>query len=373
MRGRFGQGGAQVKMHLTPVRPSVTSMTTTAACYQAVAADAPLEKGSVERRDLRDHDIKIEIEFAGICHSDIHTVREEWGKIEYPMVPGHEIIGRVSEVGSAVTAHSVGDRVGVGCLVDSCGECEWCQIGEENNCSKAVGTYNGKDLIDGTPTAGGYSTHIVVKDSFAIRIPESLDPAAATPLLCAGITTYSPLRTWGVKEGSKVAVVGMGGLGHVAVKLAKAMGAEVTVISQTRSKEEDGRRYGATEWIATKEDPEALKKHRNSFDVIINTVSAHIDVRAYMATLRPHGAMVLLGLPPEALELNAGNVIGGRKSLSGSNIGGIRETQEMIDFCAEHNVTAEIELISADQINDAYERVVGSDVKYRFVIDAKTF
>ena len=348
-------------------------MTTAAACYQAVSADAPLEKGTVERRDLRNDDIKIEIEYAGICHSDIHTVREEWGKIQFPMTPGHEIIGRVTEVGDSVTAYQVGDRVGVGCLVDSCGECEWCEIGEENNCSQSVGTYNGKDRIDGTPTAGGYSTHIVVKEPFAIRIPESLDPAAATPLLCAGITTYSPLRTWGDKPGSKVAVVGMGGLGHVAVKIAKAMGADVTVISQTRSKEADGRRFGATEWIATKEDPAALKQYKNSFDLIINTVSAPIDVPAFMATLRPHGAMVLLGLPPEELTLRAGNVIGGRKSLSGSNIGGIRETQEMIDFCAEHNVTAEIELIHADQINDAYERVVGSDVKYRFVIDAKTF
>ena len=202
---------------------------------------------------------------------------------------------------------------------------------------------------------------------------EQMKPAAVAPLLCAGITTYSPLRTWGVTEGSKVAVVGMGGLGHVAVKLAKAMGAEVTVISQTRSKEEDGRKYGATEWIATKENPDALKEHKGQFDVIINTVSAHIDVRAYMATLRPHGAMVLLGLPTEALEVNAGNLIGGRKSLTGSNIGGIRETQEMLDFCAEHGVTAEIELINADQINEAYDRVVNSDVRYRFVIDAKTF
>jgi uncharacterized zinc-type alcohol dehydrogenase-like protein len=348
-------------------------MTTTVACYQAVAADKPLEPGSVERRDLRPDDVRIEIEFAGICHSDIHTVREEWGKITFPMVTGHEIIGRVTEVGSDVTKFTVGERAGVGCLVDSCRECEWCLAGEENNCPNSVGTYNGVDRFDGTPTAGGYSTQIVVSEAFALHIPDALDPAAATPLLCAGITTYSPLRTWGVKEGSKVAVVGMGGLGHVAVKLAKAMGAEVTVISQTRSKEEDGRKYGATEWIATKENPEALKEHRGKFDVIINTVSAHIDVRQYMATLRPHGAMVLLGLPTDALEVHAANLIMGRKSLTGSNIGGIRETQEMLDFCAEHGVTAEIELINADTINDAYDRVVGSDVKYRFVIDAKTF
>ncbi|WP_040014495.1 NAD(P)-dependent alcohol dehydrogenase [Dermacoccus sp. Ellin185] len=348
-------------------------MTTTVACYQAVAADKPLEPGTVERRDLRPDDIRIEIEFAGICHSDIHTVRGEWGKVNYPMVTGHEIVGRVAEIGSDVTEFKVGDRAGVGCLVDSCRECEWCKKGEENNCPNAVGTYNGIDRHDGRPTAGGYSQAIVVSEAFALHIPEKLDAAAVTPLLCAGITTYSPLRTWGVTEGSKVAVVGMGGLGHVAVKLAKAMGAEVTVISQTRSKEEDGRKYGATEWIATKENPDALKEHKGQFDVIINTVSAHIDVRAYMATLRPHGAMVLLGLPTEALEVNAGNLIGGRKSLTGSNIGGIRETQEMLDFCAEHGVTAEIELINADQINEAYDRVVNSDVRYRFVIDAKTF
>ena len=348
-------------------------MTTTVACYQAIAADKPLEPGTVERRDLRPDDIRIEIEYAGICHSDIHTVRGEWGPVNYPMVTGHEIVGRVAEIGSDVTEFKVGDRAGVGCLVDSCRECEWCKKGEENNCPNAVGTYNGIDRHDGRPTAGGYSQAIVVSEAFALHIPEKLDAAAVTPLLCAGITTYSPLRTWGVTEGSKVAVVGMGGLGHVAVKLAKAMGAEVTVISQTRSKEEDGRKYGATEWIATKEDPEALKNHKGAFDVIINTVSAHIDVREYMATLRPHGAMVLLGLPTEALEVNAGNLIGGRKSLSGSNIGGIRETQEMLDFCAEHGVTAEIELINADQINEAYDRVVNSDVRYRFVIDAKTF
>ncbi|MBD2766016.1 NAD(P)-dependent alcohol dehydrogenase [Kocuria sp. cx-455] len=348
-------------------------MTTNVAAYQAVASGAPLEKGTIERRDLRPDDIRIEIEFAGICHSDIHTVREEWGPIDFPMVPGHEIIGRVTEVGSEVSKFTEGERAGVGCLVDSCRECEWCLKGEENNCPNAVGTYNGVDRFDGRPTDGGYATEIVVSEAFALHIPENLDPAATTPLLCAGITTYSPLRTWGVTEGSKVAVVGMGGLGHVAVKLAKAMGAEVTVISQTRSKEEDGRRFGATDWIARKEDPEALKNHKGVFDVIINTVSAHIDVQEFMATLRPHGAMVLLGLPTEPLEVSAPLLIGGRKSLTGSNIGGIRETQEMLDFCGDHGVTAEIELINADDINDAYDRVVGSDVRYRFVIDAKTF
>ena len=347
-------------------------MTTNVAAYQAVASGAPLEKGTIERRDLRPDDIRIEIEFAGICHSDIHTVREEWGPIDFPLVPGHEIIGRVTEVGSEVTTFSVGERAGVGCLVDSCRECEWCLKGEENNCPKAVGTYRGKDRFTGEQTDGGYSTEIIVSEAFALYIPENLDPAATTPLLCAGITTYSPLRTWGVTEGSKVAVVGMGGLGHVAVKLAAAMGAEVTVISQTRSKEEDGRRFGATDWIARTEDPEALSQHKGEFDVIINTVSAHVDVQEFMATLRPHGAMVLLGLPTETLEGKAPLLVSGRKSLTGSNIGGIRETQEMLDFCGEHGVTAEIELINAEDLNDAYDRVVDSDVRYRFVIDAKT-
>lgn len=347
-------------------------MTTNVAAYQAVASGAPLEKGTIERRDLRPDDIRIEIEFAGICHSDIHTVREEWGPIDFPLVPGHEIIGRVTEAGSEVQKFTVGERAGVGCLVDSCRECEWCLKGEENNCPKAVGTYRGKDRFTGEQTDGGYSTEIIVSEAFALHIPENLDPAATTPLLCAGITTYSPLRTWGVTEGSKVAVVGMGGLGHVAVKLAAAMGAEVTVISQTRSKEEDGRRFGATDWIARTEDPEALSKHKGEFDVIINTVSAHVDVQEFMATLRPHGAMVLLGLPTETLEVKAPLLVSGRKSLTGSNIGGIRETQEMLDFCGEHGVTAEIELINAEDLNDAYDRVVDSDVRYRFVIDAKT-
>ncbi|MFL0503881.1 NAD(P)-dependent alcohol dehydrogenase [Kocuria sp. KSNUG] len=347
-------------------------MTTNVAAYQAVASGAPLEKGTIERRDLRPDDIRIEIEFAGICHSDIHTVREEWGPIDFPLVPGHEIIGRVTEIGSEVTTFTVGERAGVGCLVDSCRECEWCLKGEENNCPKAVGTYRGKDRFTGEQTDGGYSTEVIVSEAFALHIPENLDPAATTPLLCAGITTYSPLRTWGVTEGSKVAVVGMGGLGHVAVKLAAAMGAEVTVISQTRSKEEDGRRFGATDWIARAEDPDALQNYKGAFDVIINTVSAHIDVQEFMATLRPHGAMVLLGLPTEPLQISAGSLISGRKSLTGSNIGGIRETQEMLDFCGEHGVTAEIELINAEDVNDAYDRVVDSDVRYRFVIDAKT-
>ena len=349
-------------------------MTTNVAAYQAVASGAPLEKGTIERRDLRPDDIRIEIEFAGICHSDIHTVREEWGPINFPMVPGHEIIGRVTEVGSEVTEFSVGERAGVGCLVDSCRECEWCLKGEENNCPKAVGTYNGKDRFDGRPTDGGYSTEIIVSEAFALHIPENLDPAATTPLLCAGITTYSPLRTWGVTEGSKVAVVGMGGLGHVAVKLAAAMGAEVTVLSQSTAKREDSLRFGAVEHYATGGDEgrENLRALRGRFDLLLNTVSANLPLDRYLALLRPRGAMVEIGLPTEPMQLAAGSVAFGRRILTGSMIGGIAETQEMLDFCADHGITAEVEVISADRVDEAYRRVLDSDVRYRFVIDAMT-
>ncbi|MYM18852.1 alcohol dehydrogenase catalytic domain-containing protein [Brevibacterium sp. 5221] len=346
----------------------------TVACVAATAADKPLEKSTLDRRDLRDDDIMIEVEYSGICHSDIHTVRGEWGPCHYPMSPGHEIIGRIVETGPAVTGFEVGERVGVGCLVDSCGECEQCLAGQQQDCLNGnVGTYNSKDRRDGSITQGGYSTHIPVSQDFAIHIPESLDPAAAAPLLCAGITTYSPLARFGAGPGTKVAVVGMGGLGHMAVKLAAAMGAEVTVISHSHAKEDDGRRFGAVDYVATGDDPRALDRLRGAFDLIINTISAPFDAVDYLRALKPHGAMVLVGLPPEPMKIPAGALIGGGKILAGSNIGGIPQTQEMIDFCAEHGITAEIELIGADQINEAYDRVVDSDVRYRFVIDAKTF
>lgn len=346
---------------------------TAVACYQATSASEPLTKGTLDRRALRADDVMIEIEYAGICHSDIHTVRDEWGGCRYPMTPGHEIIGRISELGAEVSDFSVGDRVGVGCLVDSCGECAQCTAGNEHYCENgSVGTYNSTDRVDGSVTQGGYATHIPVSRRFLIRIPESLDPAAATPLLCAGITTYSPLRKWRAGEGSHVAVVGLGGLGHVAVKLAAAMGARVTVFSHSLSKEADGLRFGAAEHVSTAEDG-FHRAHRAEFDLILNTVSVPLDTDTYLKMLRPEGAYVLLGLPPGSLSVLPGLLIGGRRTVAGSEIGGIPETQEMIDFCAEHGITAEIELIDAEGINEAYDRVVDSDVRYRFVIDAKTF
>ncbi len=349
------------------------------ACYTAPAAGAPMEKGTITRRALRTDDCLLEIRWAGICHSDIHTVNGDWPHENFPMTPGHEIIGTIREVGPAVAKFKVGDIVGIGCLVDSCGECSACDEGDENYCENgSTGTYNGVDRHDGSITQGGYSTHIVCREDFLIKIPDAFADleteaaAAATPLLCAGITTYSPLKHWGAGPGKRVGVVGMGGLGHVAVKIAKAMGAEVTVFSHSLSKQEDGRKFGASDYVATAEE-DFHKPHRNSLDLIINTVSAPQPVEPFMQMLRRNGTMVMLGLPPEKMQLGAGQLIGGRKSLAGSMIGGIPETQEMIDFCAEHGITAEAEVISADRINEAYERVLASDVRYRFVIDAKTF
>ncbi|WP_273352838.1 NAD(P)-dependent alcohol dehydrogenase [Corynebacterium resistens] len=349
------------------------------ACYTAPAAGAPMEKGTITRRALRTDDCLLEIRWAGICHSDIHTVNGDWPHENFPMTPGHEIIGTIREVGPAVTKFKVGDIVGIGCLVNSCGECSACDEGDENYCENgSTGTYNGVDRHDGSITQGGYSTHIVCREDFLIKIPDAFADleteaaAAATPLLCAGITTYSPLKHWGAGPGKRVGVVGMGGLGHVAVKIAKAMGAEVTVFSHSLSKQEDGKKFGASDYVATAEE-DFHKPHRNSLDLIINTVSAPLPVEPFMQMLRRNGTMVMLGLPPEKMQLAAGQLIGGRKSLAGSMIGGIPETQEMIDFCAAHGITAEAEVISADRINEAYERVLASDVRYRFVIDAKTF
>ena len=326
---------------------------------------------SIERRELQPDDVLIEIKFAGICHSDIHTARGEWGQIQYPLVPGHEIAGVVAQVGSAVTKYAVGDRVGVGCMVDSCGECDSCKHGEEQYCSKGnTGTYASIDRY-GQYTQGGYSTHIVVTENFVVRIPDNIPLDKAAPLLCAGITTYSPLRHWEVTPGQKVAVVGMGGLGHMAVKLAHAMGAHVTVLSQSLKKKEDGLRLGADDYYATS-DPETFKTLKNSFDFIINTVSAKISVDAYLSLLAVDGTMVNVGAPPDPMSVNVFSLIGQRKSFAGSMIGGIRETQEMLDFCAEHDVTPEIEVIAASQIDEAWDRVLASDVRYRFVIDIST-
>ena len=344
----------------------------TVTAYAAPAEAAPLEKTVIERRELGPHDILIDIAFAGICHSDIHTVRGDWGAQQYPLAPGHEITGTVAAVGSEVTKHALGDRVGVGCLVNSCRECVYCLRGDEQFCTQgAVGTYGAVDR-DGTITQGGYSEQVVVTEDFVLRIPDALPLDAAAPLLCAGITTYSPLRHWKVGPGTRVAVVGLGGLGHMGVQIAHALGAEVTVLSQTLAKQDDGLRLGADRYFATG-DRDTFRDLRGSFDVILNTVSAVIDLRSYLGLLDVDGTIVCVGAPAEALALNAGSLIAGRRSIAGSNIGGIRETQEMLDFCAEHGITAQIEVIPASAINDAYERVLASDVRYRFVIDAATF
>ncbi|MET7782329.1 NAD(P)-dependent alcohol dehydrogenase [Streptomyces mirabilis] len=344
---------------------------TTVAAYAAPAAKAPLERTTIERRPVGEFDVLIDIKFAGICHSDIHQAQEGWGEAIFPMVPGHEIAGIVSEVGSGVTKFKVGDRVGVGCLVDSCRECDNCKAGLEQYCTGGgVGTYNALDK-NGEPTYGGYSEKIVVDENYTLRIPDGLSLDVAAPLLCAGITTYSPLKHWNAGPGKKVAILGMGGLGHMGVKIADALGAEVTVLSQSLRKKDDGLKLGADHYYATS-DPKTFEELRGTFDLILSTVSAPLDLDAYLALLRTDGAFVNVGAPEEPVKLNLFSVIGGRKTLAGSGIGGIQETQEMLDFCAEHGFGAEIELISASEINDAYERVLASDVRYRFVIDTAT-
>ncbi len=341
---------------------------------KARAVDGPdktFRAAEINRRDLDSFDVLIEIKYAGICHSDIHTAHGEWGPVNYPLVPGHEIAGIVTDVGPRVTKYKVGDRVGVGCMVDSCGKCENCRKGEEQYCLKGkVDTYAGVDKY-GEPTQGGYSTHIVVTEDFVVSIPEKISLDVAAPLLCAGITTYSPLSHWGAGQGKRVAVVGMGGLGHMAVQIAHAMGAEVTVLSQTLGKKEDGLQFGADYYYATSEQ-ETFTKLSGYFDLIINTVSAKIDIDAYFSLLTLDGTLVNVGAPAEPLSLNVMSLIGHRRSFAGSMIGGIRETQEMLDFCAKHNIVPKIEVISADQIDEAYKRVLVSDVKYRFVIDIST-
>ncbi|MER5333713.1 NAD(P)-dependent alcohol dehydrogenase [Micromonospora sp. NPDC002717] len=339
--------------------------------YAAPSPSEPLAPTIIERRDVGRNDVLIEITYAGICHSDIHTVRGDWGPQPYPLVPGHEIVGIVTEVGPEVTRHQVGDRVGVGCMVNACRDCVNCRTGDEQYCVNGmVPTYGGVDR-DGTVTQGGYATHVVVDADFVLSVPEGIDFAAAAPLLCAGITTYSPLRRWGAGPGKKVAIVGLGGLGHLAVKIAHALGAEVTVLSQSLKKQEDGLRLGADHYHATS-DPDTFQQLAGRFDLIINTVSAPIDVDAYLNLLAVDGTLVNVGAPAEPLTLNVFSLIGARRSYAGSMIGGIRETQEMLDFCAEHRIGADVELISADKINDAYERVLASDVRYRFVIDTAT-
>lgn len=347
---------------------------TTVRAWGSTAFAAPLEPVTIQRRALRADDVRIAIEYSGICHSDIHTMMGDWGERQYPLVPGHEIVGRVEAVGEGVTSYQVGERVGVGCFINSCDDCEACAAGEESYCENGpINTYGFADrYADGEYSQGGYSQAIVVQESFVVAIPEGLDPAAAAPLLCAGITTYSPLKKWGAGPGKKVAIVGMGGLGHVGVKIAAAMGAEVTVFSHSGAKREDALRFGASKHVSTA-DGAFAEEWRNHFDLIINTVSVDLDIDAYLNLLRLDGALVLLGLPGKPLETLTRSFTQRRRILTGSLVGGIPETQEMLDFCAEHEVTAEVELIDAAQINEAYQRTLGSDVRYRFVIDAATF
>ncbi|MCM2533204.1 NAD(P)-dependent alcohol dehydrogenase [Neobacillus pocheonensis] len=333
-------------------------------------AKAPFEKTTIERRELRPHDILIDIKFSGICHSDIHSAYDEWGGGMFPMVPGHEIAGVVAAVGSKVTKFAVGDRVGVGCFVDSCGECEYCLNGEEQFCTKGViNTYNSIDF-DGNPTYGGYSQKIVVKEGFIVRIPDSLDMDVAAPLLCAGITTYSPLKHWNA-PGKKVAIVGMGGLGHVAIQFAHAMGAEVTVLSRSKNKESEALSFSADHYFATS-DPATFTELAGRFDLILNTVSANLNVDAYLSLLRVDGTLVNVGAPAESDQYHVFSLIMGRRSIAGSLVGGIRETQEMLDFAAQQGIAPKIEVIHADQVDEAYQRVLRSDVRYRFVIDIST-
>ncbi|MFC8047423.1 NAD(P)-dependent alcohol dehydrogenase [Nocardia sp. NPDC057353] len=347
----------------------------TAAAYAMSDPAGPFEKVTIERRELGPHDVLIDVKYAGICHSDIHTARNEWGGAKYPCVPGHEIAGIVAAVGSAVTRHAVGDRVGVGCMVDSCGRCAPCLDGNEQYCERgAVMTYNtpvDEAVQPGGVTLGGYATQIVVTESFVLSIPEGIGLDVAAPLLCAGITTYSPLRHWNAGPGKQVAIIGMGGLGHVGVKIAAALGAEVTVLSQSLRKRDDGLRLGATGYYATAEK-QTFKDLRNRFDLILNTVSADLPLDNYLKLLKVDGTLVALGLPENPASIRPYLLASYRRSLSGSMIGGIAETQEMLNFCAKHGIGAEIELISVDEIDAAYDRVVASDVQYRFVIDAGT-
>jgi alcohol dehydrogenase (NADP+) len=337
--------------------------------YAAQTATTPLAPFDLQRREIGQQDVAIEILYCGVCHSDLHTVRGEWGGTTYPCVPGHEIIGRATAVGAQVQKFKVGDTVGVGCMVDSCRTCANCKEDLEQFCEVAtIFTYNSPDKHTNGITYGGYSERIVVDEAFVLKIPPNLDLAATAPLLCAGITTYSPMRYHNVTKGQKVGIVGLGGLGHMGVKIAKAFGAHVVVFTTSSNKVEDAMRLGADEVVNSKNAAE-MQKHLNSFHFILDTVSAQHDINAYLFLLKRDGNLTQVGVPPEPLSLNVGSLVFGRRSLSGSLIGGIKETQEMLDFCGEHNITSDIELIPIQKINEAYDRLVKSDVKYRFVID----
>lgn len=345
--------------------------TKTVKAYGATAEDAPINSMTIERREVTANDVGIEILYCGICHSDLHYARNEWKDAMatvYPCVPGHEIVGRVTEVGSSVEKFKTGDLVGVGCLVDTDGTCPNCEEGLEQFCPNMVLTYGSPDKHLDSVTYGGYSEKIVVDEKFVLRVPENIDPAGVAPLLCAGITTYSPLRHWNVGKGSKVGIVGLGGLGHMGVKFAHALGAEVVVFTTSPSKVEDAKRLGADDVVISTNEEE-MQKHMGTFDFILDAVSAEHDINVYIAQLKRDGNLTLVGAPEKPLQVAAFPLLFGRKSLSGSPIGSLAETQEMLDFCGEHNITADIEMIGVDQINEAYERLLKSDIKYRFVID----
>ncbi len=341
--------------------------------YAVLEAKADLVPFEFERRNLGPNDVGFEIQFSGICHSDIHQAREEWGAALFPMVPGHEIVGVVNAIGEKVSKFAIGDLIGVGVYIDSCRKCENCLRGLQQYCLEGMtGTYNDYERNTDQIAFGGYSNYFVVDQDFAVKVPANLDISAVAPLLCAGITLYSPLRHWQAKPGKKIAVMGLGGLGHMGVKFAAALGAEVTVLSHSRSKEDDAKRMGASKFVDTKNSGwhKGLQKH---FDLILNTVSADIELEPYLSTLKTDGTLVVMGLPGKPYAVNAGTLLNGRRSIAGSMIGGIPELQEMLDFCGKHNIVSDVEVINADYINKAYDRTVASDVRYRFVIDAKSF
>ncbi|MGE5400762.1 MAG: NAD(P)-dependent alcohol dehydrogenase [Ignavibacteriales bacterium] len=344
----------------------------TIKAYGTEAPDVPLHPLSIKRRSLLPNDVEVEISYCGICHSDLHQIKNDFGHTMFPIVPGHEIVGKVTRVGEHVKKFKAGDLAAVGCLVDSCGKCEYCESDLEQFCEKgATYSFNSPDKHSGGATYGGFSENIVTDEKYVLRVPEKLNLAAAAPLLCAGITVYSPLKHWQAGPGTKVGVLGIGGLGHLAIKMAKAMGAHVVVFTTSPSKAEDAKRLGADEAVIST-DAEQLNRYARSLHFIIDTVSAKHDVNAYLNLLRHDGSVVLVGLPPQPIEVGAFNVVMGRRSFSGSNIGGIKETQEMLEFCAEHNITADIELINIQYINEAFDRLEKGDVKYRFVIDMES-
>ena len=340
--------------------------------YAAMSAKTDLVPYQFDRREVGPNDVALEIAYAGICHSDIHQVREEWGPALFPMVPGHEIAGTVTKVGSSVTKFKVGDLIGVGVFVDSCRKCDNCKAGLQQYCAESMtGTYNGYERDGKTVAMGGYSNYFVVNEDYAVTIPANLPLEGVAPLLCAGITLYSPIKHWNVGPGKKVAVMGLGGLGHMGVKFAVAMGAEVTVLSHSPSKEKDALAMGAHHFVSTK-DEKIFADHAKEFDVILNTISAEIDINLYLNLLKLDGTLVVIGLPGKPYAVHVGSLLNGRRSIGGSMIGGIPELQEMLNFCGEHKIVSDVEVIKADYINEAYTRTIASDVKYRFVIDAST-